>query len=59
MWPERTHVTSVPKLRSRHIVVVREDDSEEITENIEGNLGEDAKSSTSREEEISQEEETT
>ena len=38
-------------------MVVREDDSEEIAENIEGNLEEDAKSSTSREEEIPQEEE--
>ena len=46
-----------PKLRSQHIVVVREDDSEEIAENIEGNLEEDAKSSASREEEIPQEEE--
>ena len=46
-----------PKLRSRCIVAVREDDSEEITKNIEGNLKEDAKSSTSREEEIPQEEE--
>ena len=31
-----------PKLRSRLIAMVREDDSEEITENIEGNLEEDA-----------------
>ena len=46
-----------PKLRSRHIAVVREDDSEEIAKNIEGNLEEDAKSSASREEEIPQEEE--
>ena len=38
-------------------MAVREDDSEEITENIEGNLKEDAKSSMSREEEIPQEEE--
>ena len=37
--------------------MVREDDSEEIAENIEGNLKEDVKSSTSREEEIPQEEE--
>ena len=37
--------------------MVREDDLEEIAENIEGNLKEDAKSSMSREEEISQEEE--
>ena len=34
-----------PKLRSQCIVAVREDDSEEITENIEGNLEEDVKSS--------------
>ena len=46
-----------PKLRSRCIAVVREDDSEEIAEDIEGNLKEDVKSSTSREEEIPQEEE--
>ena len=46
-----------PKLRSRHIAAVREDDSEEIAENIEGNLEEDAKSSASREEEIAQKEE--
>ena len=38
-------------------MAVREDDSEEITENIEGNLKEDTKSSMSREEEIPQEEE--
>ena len=46
-----------PKLRSRRIAVVREDNSEEIAENIEGNLKEDMKSSVSREEEIPQEEE--
>ena len=38
-------------------MVVREDNSEETAENIEGNLEEDVKSSTSREEEIPQEEE--
>ena len=38
-------------------MVVREDDLEEIAENIEGNLEEDVKSSVSREEEIPQEEE--
>ena len=32
--------------------MVREDDSEEITENIEGNLKEDVKSSASKEEDI-------
>ena len=37
--------------------MVREDDSEEIAENIKGNLKEDAKSNASREEEIPQEEE--
>ena len=38
--------------------MVREDNSEEITENIEGNLEEeDAKTSVSKEEEIPQEEE--
>ena len=46
-----------PKLRSQRIAVVREDDLEEITENTEGNLKEDAKSNVSREEEIPQEEE--
>ena len=46
-----------PKLRSRWLAVVREDNSEEIAKNIEVNLKEDAKSSTSREEEIPQEEE--
>ena len=46
-----------PKLRSQRIAAVREDDSEEIAENTEGNLNEDAKSSVSREEEIPQEEE--
>ena len=46
-----------PNLRSQCIAVVREDDSEEITENIKGNLKEDVKSSTSKEEEIPQEEE--
>ena len=46
-----------PTLRSQCIVAVREDDSEEIAENIEGNLEEDMKSSASREEEIPQEEE--
>ena len=37
--------------------MVREDNLEEITENIEGNLKEDVKSSASREEEIPPEEE--
>ena len=37
--------------------MVREDDSEEIAENIEGNLEEDAKSSVSKEEDIPPEEE--
>ena len=36
---------------------MREDDTEEITEDIEGNLKEDVKSNTSREEEVPQEEE--
>ena len=38
-------------------MAVREDDSEEIAENIEGNIEEDMKSNMSREEEIPQEEE--
>ena len=37
--------------------MVREDDLEEIVKNIKGNLKEDAKSSMSKEEEISPEEE--
>ena len=37
--------------------MVREDDSEEITKNIKGNLKEDVKSSASKEDEIPQEEE--
>ena len=36
---------------------MREDDSEEITKNIKGNLKEDVKSSASKEDEIPQEEE--
>ena len=47
----------MPKLRSRRIAAVREDDPEEIAENIKGNLEEDAKSNASREEEIPLEEE--
>ena len=46
-----------PKLRSRCIVAVREDNSEEIVENIEGNLKEDAKSDVSEEGEIPPKEE--
>ena len=46
-----------PKLRSRRIAVVREDNSEEITKDIKGNLKEDVKSNESREEEVPQEEE--
>ena len=46
-----------PKLRNWRIAVVREDNSEEITKNIKGNLKEDANSNMSREEEIPQEEE--
>ena len=38
-------------------MAVREDDSEEIVENIEGNLKEDMKSSVSKEEDIPPEEE--
>ena len=45
------------KLRSQHMAAVREDDSEEIVKNIEGNLGEDAKSSASEEGEIPSKEE--
>ena len=41
-----------PKLRSRRIAAVREDDSEEIAENIEGNLKEDATNDASEEGEI-------
>ena len=46
-----------PKLRSQCIATVREDDSEEIVENIKGNLEEDAKSGASEEEEIPPKEE--
>ena len=46
-----------PKLRSQCIAMVREDDSEEIAKNIEGNLKEDVKSSASKEEDIPPEEE--
>ena len=46
-----------PKLRSQRIAVVREDDLEEIAENIKGNLKEDTKSSMSKEEDIPPEEE--
>ena len=46
-----------PKLSSWHIAVAREDDLEEIIENIEGNLEEDAKSGTSEEGEIPPKEE--
>ena len=56
---QKRHMRPRAKLRSRHIAVVREDDSEEITKNIKGNLKEDAKSSASREEDIPQEEEDT
>ena len=40
-----------------HVTSVREDDSEEIVENIKGNLEEDAKSGTSEEGEIPPKEE--
>ena len=46
-----------PKLRSQRIAALREDDSEEIAKDIEGNLEEDTKSNASREEEVPQEEE--
>ena len=46
-----------PKLRSQCIAMAREDDSEEIIKNIEGNLEEDAKSGTSEQEEIPPKEE--
>ena len=52
MWPKRTHATSVSKLRSRRIVMAREDNLEEIIKNIEGNLEEDTKSGMSEEEEM-------
>ena len=45
------------KLKNQRIAAVREDDSEEIAKNIKGNIKEDVKSSTFREEEIPQEEE--
>ena len=46
-----------PKLRGQCIVMAREDDSEEIIKNIEGNLKEDTKFSVSEEEEIPPKEE--
>ena len=46
-----------PKLKSRCIVVAKEDDLEEIIENIKGNLEEDAKTDTSEEGEIPPKEE--
>ena len=46
-----------PKLRNRCIVVAREDNSEEIVENIKGNLEEDATSDMSEEGEIPPKEE--
>ena len=51
MWPQ------CPKLRNWRIAAVREEDLEEITENIEGNLKEDAKLGMSEEEEIPPKEE--
>ena len=45
------------KLRSQHIAAAREDDSEEIIKNVEGNLKEDAMSDTSEEGEIPPQEE--
>ena len=45
------------KLRSQCIAAVREDDSEEIVENIEGNFEEDTKSDTSEEGKIPPKEE--
>ena len=50
MWLKRTHATSVSETEEPTHSDVREDDSEEIIENIEGNLKEDAKSDTSEEE---------
>ena len=46
MWPQCL------KLRSRHIAAAREDDLEEIIENVEGNLEEDANSNMFEEGEI-------
>ena len=51
MWPQ------CPKLRSQCIAVAREDNSEEIVENIKGNLEEDAKSGASEGENPPKEEE--
>ena len=45
------------KLRSQHIVAVREDDSEEITKNTEVNLEEDTTNDASEEGEIPPKEE--
>ena len=46
-----------PKLRSQRIAAAREDDSEEIINNVKGNLKEDAKSDASEEVEIPPKEE--
>ena len=46
-----------PKLRNRCIMVVREDDSEEVVENVKGNLEEDTRSEVSEEGEIPPKEE--
>ena len=46
-----------PKLRSQHIAAGKEDNSEEIIENIEGNLEEDTKSDASEEGEMPPKEE--
>ena len=46
-----------PKLRNQCIAAVREDDSEEIIENVKGNLEEDARSDVSEEGEIPPKEE--
>ena len=45
------------KLRNQHIAVVREDNSEEIIENVKGNLKEDARPNLSEEGEIPPKEE--
>ena len=46
-----------PKLRNQHISVAREDNSEEIIEDVKGNLEEDARSDVSEEGEIPPKEE--
>ena len=57
MWPERTHVTSVPKTEELMHSSSERGQLRRDCQEHRGNLKEDVKSSASREEEIPQEEE--